>query len=72
MFIWEICLFIWYFPQFCTSDMSKYGYLSVSEGPFDFEITKVGCMSKLCSLLYHGTLRTVSETCRFDCILWYM
>ena len=29
MFICEICLFDWYFPQFCTSDMSKYGYLEV-------------------------------------------
>ena len=25
----EIWLFVWYFPQFCTSDMSKYGYLEV-------------------------------------------
>ena len=29
MFISEIWLFVWYFPQFCTSDMSKYGYLEV-------------------------------------------
>ena len=29
MFICEIGLFDWYFPQFCTSDMSKYGYLEV-------------------------------------------
>ena len=29
MFICEIWLFVWYFPQFCTSDMSKYGYLEV-------------------------------------------
>ena len=29
MFICEIWLFDWYFPQFCTSDMSKYGYLEV-------------------------------------------
>ena len=29
MFISEIWLFDWYFPQFCTSDMSKYGYLAV-------------------------------------------
>ena len=27
--LWEILLFVWYFPQFCTSDMSKYGYLEV-------------------------------------------
>ena len=29
MFICEIWLFDWYFAQFCTSDMSKYGYLEV-------------------------------------------
>ena len=29
MFICEIVLFDWYFPQNCTSDMSKYGYLEV-------------------------------------------
>ena len=29
MFICEIWLFSCYFPQFCTSDMSKYGYLEV-------------------------------------------
>ena len=46
MFMCEIWFFGWYFPQFCTSDMSKYGYLgSVSSGPFDFEITRVDCTS---------------------------
>ena len=29
MFICEIWLFHWYFPQFCKSDMSKYGYLEM-------------------------------------------
>ena len=29
MFICEIWLLDGYFPQFCTSDMSKYGYLEV-------------------------------------------
>ena len=29
MFICEIWLFDWYFPQFCKSDVSKYGYLEV-------------------------------------------
>ena len=29
MFICEILLFDRYFPQFCKSDMSKYGYLEV-------------------------------------------
>ena len=43
MFICEIWLFDLYFPQFCTSDMSKYGYLEGTEGTFDFEITRVDC-----------------------------
>ena len=29
MFICEIWLFDWYFPQFRISDMSKYGYREV-------------------------------------------
>ena len=29
MFMCEIWVFDWYFPQFCKSDMSKYGYLEV-------------------------------------------
>ena len=29
MFICEIWLFDWYFPQFCKSGMSKYGYFKV-------------------------------------------
>ena len=29
MFMYEILLFDWYFPPFCKSDMSKYGYLEV-------------------------------------------
>ena len=29
MFICEIWMFEWYFPQFCKSNMSKYGYLEV-------------------------------------------
>ena len=41
MFICIIWLFDWYFPQLGTFDISKYGYLSVLEGPFDFEITRV-------------------------------
>ena len=45
MFICEIWLFDGYFPQFCKSDISKYGYLEVfEEGPFDFEITRVDCI----------------------------
>ena len=45
MFIYEIWLFDWYFPQFCKSDMSNYGYLEVFlEGHFDFEIMRVDCI----------------------------
>ena len=44
MFIGEIWLFDWYFHQFCKSDMSKYGYLEVFQGPFDFEMRRVDCM----------------------------
>ena len=40
-------MFSWYFSQFCKSDMSKYGYRSDSEGPFDFEITIVDCIYML-------------------------
>ena len=29
MFICEIWLLDWYFPQFCKSDMLKYGHLEV-------------------------------------------
>ena len=29
MFVYEMCLYDWYFPQLCESDMSKYGYLEV-------------------------------------------
>ena len=45
MFICVIWLFDWYFPQFCKSEMLKYGLSrSFSEGPFDFEITRVDCI----------------------------
>ena len=42
MFICEIWLFDWFFPQFCTSD-EVWISRSVSEGPLDFEITRVDC-----------------------------
>ena len=45
MSICEIWLFHWYFPQFCKSDMSKYGYLDVFQSPLEFEITRADCMS---------------------------
>ena len=45
MFICEIWLFVWYFPQFCTSDMLEVRiFRSVTAGPFDFEITRVDCI----------------------------
>ena len=34
MFICEIWLLDWYFPQFWKSDMSKYGYLEVFQRAF--------------------------------------
>ena len=44
MFICEIWLLVRYFPQFCTSDMSKYGYLEVFQRvPFYLEIMRVDC-----------------------------
>ena len=46
MFICEIWLFDWYFPQFCTSDMSKYGYL---------EITIVDCSLAISAHLVNQT-----------------
>ena len=53
MFICEIWLFGWYFSQFCTSDMSKYGYLEVvSEGPFDVEIKRVDCIFHFPTQIY--------------------
>ena len=56
MFICEIRLFDWYFPQFCSSDMSKYEVRisrSVSEGPLDFEITRVDCINDCKNKLIH-------------------
>ena len=45
MFICEIWLFDWYFPQFSTSDMSKYRDLEVFQrGPFDFGIKRIDCI----------------------------
>ena len=46
MFFCEIWLFDWYFPQFCTSDMSIEVRVSrsVSEVPLNFEILRVDCV----------------------------
>ena len=45
MFICEIWLFDWYFPQLCKSDMSKYRYLEVFQrDPSTSEITRVDCI----------------------------
>ena len=43
MFICVIRLFNWYFPQFCESEVQI--SRSVSEGLFEFEITRVDCIS---------------------------
>ena len=63
MFICEIWLFVWYFPQFCTSDMSKYRYLEVFQRvpstvyisiPLSFILFPVGhggfCFHRFCQL----------------------
>ena len=46
MFICEIWLFHWYFPQFWISEISKYGYLEVFQRVPStyFEITRVDCI----------------------------
>ena len=51
MYTFEMWLFDLFFPQFCKSDMSKYGYLEVFEGPLDFKITRVYCISVLAHLV---------------------
>ena len=38
----EMWVFDLFFPQFCKSDMSRYGDLEV-ESPLDFKITRVNC-----------------------------
>ena len=47
MFICEIWFSDWYFPQVCTSDMSKYGYMYIEVFQcFDFEITRVDVVQR--------------------------
>ena len=39
------CSINFFFPKFCKSDMSRYGYLeNISESPLEFEITRVDCI----------------------------
>ena len=33
------------FLKFCKSDISRYGYLEVFQSPFEFEITRVDCVT---------------------------
>ena len=40
MFICEILLFDWYFPQFCKSDVSKYGYLKVFQRAIRLQVNE--------------------------------
>ena len=49
MFICEIWLFDWYFPKFCTSDMSKYGYLEVFRGSLRLRDNESRLYSRLLS-----------------------
>ena len=49
MFICEIWLFDWYFTQFCTSDMSKYGYLEVFQ-----RVPSTSSLRELTVLLKNG------------------
>ena len=37
-------LFDLFFPQFCKSDMSRYGYLEVFQRDLDFEVIGVNCI----------------------------
>ena len=41
-------LFDLFCPQFCNSDMSRYGYLEVLQSPLEFEITRVDCIHMRC------------------------
>ena len=43
-------LFDLFFPQFCKSDMPKYGYLEVLQSPLDFAIKRVDCIDHSHSL----------------------
>ena len=36
-----------FFPHFCKSDMSRYGYLEVFLNPLDFEITRIDCINNI-------------------------
>ena len=36
----------YFFPHFCKSDLSRYGYLEVFQSLLDFEITRVDCFVK--------------------------
>ena len=45
MFIYEMWLFDLFFPKFCESDKSRYGYLEVFLRISRTEITRVDCLS---------------------------
>ena len=47
MLICEIWLFDWYFPEVCTSDMSKYGYLEVFQRVPS--TSRVDCICNACA-----------------------
>ena len=48
MFICEIWLFNWYFPQFCKSDMSKYRYLEVYQRVPSTSRYRVSIVPEIC------------------------
>ena len=49
MIFCEIWLFDWYFPQFCTSDMSNYGYLEVFQRvPSSSRLRETTVLIKMC------------------------
>ena len=57
MFICEIWLFVWYFPQLCISDMSKYGYIEVFRGSLRLRDNE----SRLYMQLFSGNKRSQTE-----------
>ena len=59
MFICEIWLFDWYFPQFSKSDMSKYGYLEVFQRVPS--TSRVHC-NYICDIILYQSLTVPCET----------
>ena len=64
MFIW---LFNRYFPQYCKSDNYVEVRISrtVSEGPFDIEITRVDCSFVTMITPFFYSIEKSFQTCKF-------